>query len=389
MESHKQRKICVVTGTRAEYGLMFWLLKEIKNDKSLKLQIISTGMHLSPEFGMTNNKIIDDGFKVDDKVEILLSSDSPVGISKSMGLAFISLSESLKKLNPDILVVLGDRYEIFSAASVAMILNIPIAHIHGGEATEGLIDEPIRHSITKMSHIHLTSNDEYRKRVIQLGENPKSVFNTGTPGIDNLFKLKLLNKTELEESLSFKLGKLNFIVTFHPVTLENNTSKKQFEELLSALSFFKESKIIFTMPNSDTYGRVLIDMVSNYVKNNSNRSIAFKSLGQLKYLSTIKHIDVVIGNSSSGLIEVPSFKKPTINIGDRQKGRIKAKSVIDCLPKKNDIIKSIELALSEKFKNKIRNIKNPYGNKGASKRIKDILKNYKIDNILKKKFYNI
>lgn len=382
-----QRKICVITGTRAEYGLLFWLMKEIQKEKSLILQVVATGMHLSPEFGLTYKEIEKD-FKIDKKVEILLSSDTSVGISKSMGLAMISFSECFNELKPDIIVVLGDRYEIFAASSVAMIHKIPLTHIHGGEATEGLIDEAIRHSITKMSHLHFCATNEYQKRIIQLGENPNNVFNVGGMGIENIKRLKLLNKKEFEKSINFTLNKKNIIITFHPVTLENNTTKEQFSQILQALALLKDTNIIFTKANSDTDGRIINQMIDDFVANHQN-TVAFTSLGQLRYLSALNHIDIVLGNSSSGLAEVPSFKKATINIGDRQKGRIKAKSVIECEPKKDEIIKAIKKAYSSKFQNILKDVENPYGDGLASGKIVKILKNADLTNILKKSFYDI
>lgn len=383
------RKICVITGTRAEYGLLFWLMKFLDDEEKVDFQLIVTGMHLSPEFGLTFKEIENQGFKINRKIEILLSSDTSVGISKSMGLAQISFAEAYNELNPDIIVVLGDRFEIFAAASSAMICKIPIAHIHGGEATEGLIDEPIRHSITKMSHIHFTSTAEYRKRVIQLGENPDRVFNVGTPGIDNIFNLDLLSKTDFEKAIDFKLNKRNFLITFHPVTLEENTASNQFSNLLKALDSFEDTNFIFTKPNADTDGRVIIDLIDQYVSNNSTRACAFTSLGQLRYLSALQYVDVVLGNSSSGLIEAPSFNVATINIGDRQKGRIKAKSVIDCGNQKDEIALAINKALSPKFQEALKIVENPYGKEGASKKIFEILLGLELDNIVKKSFYNI
>lgn len=382
------KKICIVTGTRAEYGLLYWLMKGIEDDNELQLQIIVTGMHLSPEFGLTY-KQIEKEFHIDKKIEMLLSSDTHVGISKSMGLAQISFSESYEELNPDIVVVLGDRYEIFSAVSAAMIARIPIAHLHGGEATEGLIDEPIRHSITKMSHLHFTAAEEYKNRVIQLGEEPSRVFNVGGLGIENIKKLNLLSKVEFEESIDFKLNKKNVLVTFHPVTLENSTAKEQFEELLSVLDTLNETSIIFTKANSDTDGRVINQMIDEYVSKNTHKSVCFTSLGQLRYLSALKYVDAAVGNSSSGLIEVPSFQKGTINIGDRQKGRIKAESVIDCNPDEASIKTAFEELYSEEFQNKLQNIENPYGSGNASVKIIEELKKVKLDNILKKSFYDI
>jgi GDP/UDP-N,N'-diacetylbacillosamine 2-epimerase (hydrolysing) len=382
------RKICVVTGTRADYGLLFWLMKEIQKDDNLELQLIVTGMHLSPEFGLTYQTIEKD-FNIDKKIEILLSSDTAIGISKSMGLAQISFAETFEELKPDLLVVLGDRYEIFTATSSAMIAKIPIAHLHGGETTEGAFDESIRHSITKMSHLHFTATDEYRNRVIQLGENPNRVFNVGGLGIDNIKKLKLLSKKEFEKSINFKLNKKNIIVTFHPVTLENETASEQFQNLLDTIDTLKDTHIIFTKANSDTNGRIINKMIDNYVGINKKKSIGFTSLGQLRYLSALKYVDAMVGNSSSGLIEAPSFKIGTINIGDRQKGRIMAKSVINVGSNEKSIRKGFKELYSEKFKSLVANIDNPYGTGGASKTIKNTIKDIPLGNILKKSFYNI
>lgn len=382
------KKICVVTGTRAEYGLLRWLMEEIKKSNLLTLNLIVCGMHLSPEFGLTIKQIEDDDFKVNKKVEMILSSDTPASIAKSMGIGLISFADALEDLKPDLLLVLGDRYEILSVTSAALVARIPVAHLHGGEATEGSIDEAIRHSITKMSHIHFVASHVYQKRVIQLGEQPDTVFNVGGLGIDNILKLNLLDKKELEETLDLKLRKRNFLITFHPVTLESNTSEEQMNQLLYSLSSFKETGFIFTMPNSDTHGRILFSMIKKFAQENRNAKY-FTSLGQLRYLSCIQHVDLVIGNSSSGIIEVPSFKKPTINIGDRQKGRIKADSIIDCHPEKESIMNSIKKALSYDFQESIKKTINPYGQGGASTKIVKILEDYNFDNILKKNFYNI
>jgi len=383
-----KRKICVITGTRAEYGLLFWLMKEIEKDDDLELQLIVTGMHLSPEFGLTYKEIEKD-FKIDKKIETLLSSDTPIGISKSMGLAQISFAEVYEELNPDIIVVLGDRCELFSAVSAAMISRIPVAHLHGGEATEGIIDEPIRHSITKMSHLHFTAADEYKNRVIQLGEQPNMVFNVGGMGVENIKRLKLLSKSEFEKSINFKLNKKNILVTFHPVTFEDSTASQQFQELLDAINELEDTNIIFTKANSDTYGRIINFMIDEYVNKNPNKSVAFTSLGQLKYLSALQYMDVVLGNSSSGLIEVPTFKIATINLGDRQKGRLKAQSVIDCNPIKIDILNAINKIYSINFKDNLDETINPYGDGCASKKIVNILKSFSLINILKKSFYNL
>lgn len=382
------KKICVVTGTRAEYGLLYWLMKAIEQDAELQLQVIVTGMHLSPEFGLTY-KEVEKEFKIDKKIEMLLSSDTAIGISKSMGLAQISFAEVYEELQPDLVVLLGDRYEIFSAASAAMIARTPIAHLHGGEATEGLVDEPIRHSITKMSHLHFTATEEYRNRVIQLGESPDRVINVGGLGIENIKRLNLLSKEEFEKSIDFKLGHKTALVTFHPVTLEKSTAKEQFQNLLEVLRELDDTRIIFTKANSDTEGRVINQMIDDYVANNQNKAIAFPSLGQLRYLSALQYMDFVIGNSSSGLAEVPSFKIPTINIGDRQKGRIKAESVIDCLPNKASIQEAITKSYSKVFHDILVGVRNPYGDGCASEQIVKHIRSVDLTSILKKSFYDL
>ncbi len=383
-----KKKVCVVTGTRADYGLLYWLMKEIEVDNEFELQIIATGMHLSPEFGLTYKEIEKD-FKIDKKIEMLLSSDTAIGISKSMGLAQISFAETYEDLKPDIIVLLGDRYEIFSAGSAALIANIPVAHLHGGEITEGAFDESIRHSITKMSHLHFTAAEEYKNRVIQLGEHPSRVFNVGGMGIENIKRLKLLSRDEFEESINFKLNKKNILVTFHPVTLENSSAKEQFQELLNAIDELKDTNIIFTKANSDTDGRIINQMCDEYVLKNSNKSICFTSLGQLRYLSALQYVDAVVGNSSSGLIEAPSFKIGTINIGDRQKGRLSAKSIIDCDSLKSSILQAFEKLYSEEFESILINTNNPYGDGCASEKIIKELKKVDLKNILKKSFYDL
>lgn len=383
-----KRKICVITGTRAEYGLLYLLMKEIQDDTSLQLQIIATGMHLSPEFGLTY-KEIEKEFKIDKKIEMLLSSDTPVGISKSMGLAQISFADAYEELQPDIIVVLGDRYEIFSAVSAAMVCRIPVAHLHGGETTEGAFDESIRHSITKMSHLHFPCTDEYRNRVVQLGESPERVFNFGATGIDNIKKLSLLDKTAFEESINFKLNKKNILVTFHPVTLENSTSKEQFQVLLDAIDKLKDTNIIFTKANSDTDGRIINQMIDDYVAKNTDKSVGFTSLGQIRYLSALQFVDAVVGNSSSGIIEAPSFKMGTINIGDRQKGRTITTSIIDCKPDKADIDSAFAKLYSDEFQSDLKNTHSPYGNGNAVKQIYNVLKTYNLTGLLKKSFYDL
>ena len=382
------RKICVITGTRAEYGLLYWLMKEIDADKDLDLQIVVTGMHLSSEFGNTYQQIEKDGFIINKKVDISLVSDSEVGISKSMGIGIIGFADAFHDLGPDLIVVLGDRFEIFSAVSAAMIAKIPVAHLHGGEATEGLIDEPIRHSITKMSHLHFTAAKEYKNRVIQLGEQPKRVFNVGGLGIDNINELKLLSREYFEKAINFGLGKKNIIVTFHPVTLENSTAEIQFKELLDSIDELKNTKIIFTKANSDTDGRIINSMIDDYVAKHNN-TIAFTSMGQLNYLSALQFVDAVVGNSSSGLLEVPSFKIGTIDIGDRQKGRIKTDSIISCKPTKESIDSAFERLYSKDFQHIVNNVENPYGKGGASHEITRIIKGVNLDNIVKKSFYDL
>ena len=382
-----KRKVCVITGTRAEYGLLYWLIKEIDLDKELSLQLIVTGMHLSQEFGLTYKEIEKD-FKIDKKIDILSSSDTDLDISKSMSIAQRSFAETFEELKPDIIVVLGDRYEILSSVTAAMIARIPIAHIHGGESTEGVIDEAIRHSITKMSHLHFTAAEEYRNRVIQLGENPKRVFNFGGMGIENINKLNLLSKEEFEKSIDFKLNKRNILVTFHPVTLENNSAKVHFQELLDVIDELEDTNIIITKANSDSGGRVINSMIDDYLARNYHKSIGFTSLGQLRYLSAMQHVDAVVGNSSSGIIETPSFKIGTINIGDRQKGRIKADSIIDCLPNKKSIRNAFKILYSKGFQSKLKNTESPYGSGSASKEIVEVLKTVELNNIIKKSFYN-
>ena len=382
------RKICVITGTRAEYGLLRWIMQGIKNDPELKLQIIATGMHLSPEFGLTYRSIEGDGFHIDRKVEMLTSSDTPVGITKSMGLGMIGFADAINELVPDLIIVLGDRFEIFSAVSAALLARIPVAHIHGGESTEGVIDESIRHSITKMSHLHFVSAEEYRRRVIQLGEQPERTYLVGAPGIDGIKKLKLLDRLQLEESLGFKLGSKSLLITFHPVTLEKATAKNQFKELLASLELLKDTQLIFTMPNADTDGRELIKLIEDFVSRHPNAK-SYTSLGQLRYLSCLAQVDGVVGNSSSGLLEAPSFRKGTINIGDRQLGRLQAESVINCEPKRESISAALRRLYSDQFQSSLQNVKNIYGEGGASDAIVSIVKTASLDDILKKNFFDI
>jgi len=384
-----RRKICVVTGTRAEYGLLTPLLHEIENDKELELQIIVTGMHLSPEFGLTY-KIIEEEFMISKKIEILLSSDSSIGIAKSMGLAQISFAEAYADLEPDIIVVLGDRYEIFSAVATAMISRIAIAHMSGGELTLGAIDDAIRHSITKMSHLHFVATEEYRQRVIQLGENPEYVYNFGEAGLDNIVNLSLLSKEKFEESIAFKLMKKSLLITYHPTTLDKiEKSVKDFENILKVLDFLEDTTLIFTKANSDEGGRKINSIIEEYVSLHKEKSIVFSSLGQLRYLSALQYVNAVVGNTSSGIVEAPSFKIGTINIGDRQKGRLQAPSVINCRPLEEELTKAFKKLYDADFKKTLQNITNPYGQGNSSKRTKEILKNISLKNIIKKEFRDI
>lgn len=383
------RKICVVTGTRAEYGLLYWLMKEIEVADGLELQIIVTGTHLSPEFGLTFKQIEQDGFTINHKVEMLLSSDTEVGISKSMGLGMIGFSDVYYDIQPNLLVVLGDRFEIFAAASAATVARIPIAHLHGGETTEGAFDEVFRHSITKMSHLHFTATKEYRNRVIQLGEQPERVFMVGAAGIDNIKRLHLLSRKALEKSIGFNLAKRNLLITFHPVTLENATAEEQFNNLLLALGKLKETHLFFTKANADTNGRIINQMIDDFVIANPEKAIAYTSLGQLRYLSTMKYMDGVVGNSSSGLLEAPGLKVGTVNIGDRQRGRALAESVINCAPITKEIDLAFEVIFSPVFVDKINNVVNPYGEGDVAEKIVKVLKEYPLAGILKKKFHDL
>lgn len=382
------RKICVITGTRAEYGLMRWVMQGVKDDPELTLQIIATGMHLSPEFGLTYREIEKDGFQIDRKIEMLTSSDTPVGIAKSMGLGLIGFADALNELKPDLIVVLGDRFEIFAAVSAALVARIPVAHLHGGETTEGAFDEALRHSITKMSHLHFVAAEEYRLRVIQLGEQPERVFLVGGLGVDNIKRLKLLDRAALEASIDFKLGPKNLLITFHPVTLETATAADQMAELLAALAELRDTQLIFTMPNADTDGRTLIKMVEQFVAQHPNAR-AYTSLGQLRYLSCIAQVDGVVGNSSSGLAEVPSFNKGTINVGDRQRGRLQAESVINCEPIRQSIEAALKRLYDADFQVVLRQVRNPYGEGGASEQVVKTIKHYAIDGIAKKSFYDL
>lgn len=384
------KKICIVTGTRAEYGLLKPVIEKVHKADDIELQLVVTGMHLSSEFGMTYHEIEEDGYPISTKIEMLLSSDTAVGITKSMGIELIGFADYFEINRPDIVVILGDRYEMLVAASAAMIARIPIAHIHGGEKTEGAVDEAIRHCITKMSHLHFTSTEEYRNRVIQLGEQPGNVYNVGALGVENIRTLKLMSRGELEGDLGFIFKEHTIMVTYHPVTLENMTSKEQFANLLEVIDRHKDIFVIFTKANSDMDGRIINQMIDEYVAKNGSKCRIFASLGQLRYLSALQFCDVVVGNSSSGIVEAPSFGIPTVNIGDRQKGRASSESVIHCGNSIEEIECALESALSDNFREKVRNVKNLYEKAGTSDTIIKVIRDALNNGInIKKEFYDI
>ena len=384
-----KKKICVYTGARAEYGLLRPLIDEIISDKDLELQLLVTAMHLSTEFGLTYKVIESDGYTIDEKVEMILSSDTPVAVCKSMGLGLIGISEALDRLSPDFVVLLGDRFETLTAAICCLTQRIPIAHIQGGELTFGATDDAMRHSITKMSMLHFTYTEDYRSRVIQLGENPKNVFNVGGLNSEVIKKMNLLNKSKLENKINFCFGEINCLVTYHPVTLEKDTSEIHFPNLLKVLEKLDDMKIVFTKTNADAEGRIINEMIDKFVSNNKERSIAFTSMGQLLYLSTMNQSNIVVGNSSSGIIETPSFKVPTVNIGDRELGRTRARNIIDCDSSFKQIEIAFKKALSKEFINSLSDMTNPYYKKNTSTNIKNIVKNFDSKNRLKKVFYDL
>ncbi len=379
-------KLCAITGGRSEYGILYSLLKEIKEDDDLELQLIATAMHLSPEFGLTYREIEAEGFKIDKKIETLLSSDTSVGAGKAIGLGVIGFSEAFEELKPDLIILLGDRYEILAAAEAALMCRIPVAHICGGDITEAAFDDAIRHCITKLSHLHFVTNEASLQVVRQLGENPQHIFNVGNPAIDRILNIELLEEKRLEELLDFKLLNKNLLITFHPATLDNVSPQQQFNELLEALhSLGSEIGLLFTKPNADPEGRGLMRQLEGFVLTHNN-AVAYTALGQQLYFSLVSQVDAVIGNSSSGLLEVPSFKKPTVNIGDRQKGRLQASSVINCPAARGEIEAAIKAALIKDCSNTV----NPYGDGGSAKRILEAIKS--IDDyraLIKKKFYRV
>lgn len=382
-------KICVATGTRAEYGLLRPLMKAIKNEPNWQLQILATGAHLSPEFGLTYHEIEKDGFSIDKKVEMLLSSDTSTSIVKSMGLGMLGFSDALQDLAPDLLIILGDRYEMLALASSALIFTIPMVHIHGGEVTEGAYDDAIRHSITKMSNLHFASTEEYKSRIIQLGEEPRFVHQVGALGLDSVKQLPLLGKDELEKELDFKFKKYNYQVTFHPTTLDKESPEKQFQILLNAVDKQEDSFFIFTKANADTGGRIINRMIDEYVSRNPEKAKAFTSLGNLRFLSFIQFCDAVVGNSSSGIIEVPSFKTATINIGDRQKGRVQAESIINTTVSEIEILQAFEKTKSKEFKEIMKHSVNPYGDGESTKKIMEVLRKVNLHDFGTKKFYDL
>lgn len=384
---YAKRKVAVFTGTRAEYGLLYWLLKDVQNDKELELQLLVSGMHLSPEFGSTWQQIERDGFAIDEKIEILLSSDTPVGTAKSIGLGVLGFADALSRLKPDVLIILGDRFEALAVAQTAMILRIPVLHLHGGEITEGAYDDAIRHAITKLSYLHCTSTEEYKKRVIQLGEDPIRVANVGAIGLDHIKRSHFLSLEKLSISLNFKLTHPYFLVTYHPVTLGKESPEESFKALLEALDSYPNYQVILTYPNADDGGRKIIPLLEAYASSQPNRVIAIPSLGQLRYLSAVKHAAAVIGNSSSGIIEVPAFDVPTVNIGDRQKGRLAAKSVLNCPADSQSIINTIKIAITRSYKGPNERITNPYGQGNASSKIIEMIKSMNFER--SKIFYDI
>lgn len=383
-----KRTICIFTGTRAEYGLLKPLMDAIKTDRSLSLKVVASGAHLSGEFGSTYRTIEQDGIHIDRKVAIPLNVDTPVGLGASIGSAVAAYTKVFCSLRPDILVLLGDRYETFAAAIAAMAAKIPIAHLHGGEATFGALDEAMRHSITKMSHLHFTSTEAYRRKVIQLGEQPSRVFNVGAIGLDNIRNLKLLTKAQLEQDLNMQFGRKNFLITFHPVTLEKE-SEDQFRNVLSALGPLKDTHLIFTKANADPLGRKINAMIDAFVRQHARHAVAFTSLGQLRYLSMMSLVDAVVGNSSSGIIEAPSFKIGTIDIGQRQKGRMAAASVIHCGSKPHEIRAAMRILYTPAFQRRLKSVVNPYGDGRTAVRIKRVLKNCSLNQLIMKVFYEL
>lgn len=378
-------KIAVFTGTRAEYGLLYWLLKELESSPELSLQLYVGGTHLAENYGLTINHIIDDGFAVTECLDFLDCSDSDISTGISLASAVSLASSAFQIHKPDLLVILGDRYEALGIAQAAMMQKIPIAHIHGGEITEGAIDDVIRHAISKMSHLHFTSTEQYRKRVIQMGEQPSKVFNVGAPGIDNIKKLELMDLQALSSSLNFSLDNGFLLVTYHPVTLTSDNGLAAQENLLMALQSFPDLKVIITFPNADTNSQQLIESLKVFEAQSNGNVLLMQSMGQLRYLSAMKHARVVVGNSSSGIIEAPTFHVPTVNIGNRQKGRIGADSIIHC----DETTQSIVDAIKQAIDLEVSCYANPYGDGNASKKIVKHIREQNIGELIQKEFYDI
>jgi GDP/UDP-N,N'-diacetylbacillosamine 2-epimerase (hydrolysing) len=383
------RKICVITTNRAEYGLLYWLMKGIQSDPFFQLQLVVTGAHLSPEFGSTIDRIREDGFKVDRSFDLELFGDKALDINHSLALAIEGFGASFQTLRPDLIVILGDRFEILGAATSALIANIPVAHLHGGELSEGAIDDAIRHAVTKLSHLHFAAAEPYRNRIIQLGEQPDRVFMVGGLGIDNINKINLLPREDLEKAIGIKFKKHNLLITYHPETLDPEKAGEQIGELLSALDQLTDTSLIFTMPNADTGHRIIIQKLQSFVQTREGRAILIPSMGQLNYLSTMKQVDAVVGNSSSGIIEAPSFRIGTINIGKRQDGRIRAASVIDCDTNGEAILSAVTELFSPEFQEKLKTVENPYGTGGAADKIIEVLKKVDLDQLIIKRFYSL
>ncbi|MCT4223067.1 UDP-N-acetylglucosamine 2-epimerase [Elizabethkingia anophelis] len=383
------QNICVITGTRAEYGLLKPLMTKIKENPNFELKLLVTGAHLSPEFALTYKLIEEEGFIIDEKIEMLLSADTSSSIVKSMGVAMIGLADAFSRMNPDVILILGDRYEMLSVASAAAAMKIPIIHLSGGDITEGAYDDAFRHAITKLSHLHFTSTDEYRNRVIQMGEQPDCVFNVGAIGIDNVLEINLLSKEELERELKIKFQKYNYQVTFHPETLSEISAEEQFQILLDVIKNEEDSFFIFTKANADTNGRIINKMIDDFVIAYPNKSKAFTSLGTLRFLSVLKYCDAIVGNSSSGIVEAPSLKTATINIGNRQKGRTQAKSVINTPINRTDIKNAFDILKNESFRALLPDIINPYGEGNTAEKIISILEKINFKTLLIKRFNNL
>jgi UDP-hydrolysing UDP-N-acetyl-D-glucosamine 2-epimerase len=384
--ARKPLRVCVVTGTRAEYGLLRAVMAALKRDRAFELKVVASAMHLVREFGLTYREIEADGFRIDAKVHMLEDGDTPAAAAKSMGVGIGGFVGAYRRLAPDLVMLLGDRFEALAAASTALIMGIPIAHLSGGDVTEGAFDDAIRHAITKMAHLHFTASRQSAARVRQMGEEPRRVFAVGDPGLDSLRTMKLLPRGALERELGFGFRKRNLLVTFHPVTLDRVPSTQQFSVLLEALAAFgPDVGLLFTKPNADPEGRALIAALEKFAKCHANAA-AFASLGHKRYLSVMAICDAVVGNSSSGLLEAPSLRKPAVNIGSRQAGRLRAKTVIDCPVD----AAAIKRAIAKAFSMKVARVANPYGDGHAAERIVGILK--RIDDpkaLLRKSFRNL